>query len=412
MNSMTPHEDEVLARALRGQVDGLTEAPLTVDDIAGKARRIRRNRRIAGVVGGVAVAAMALPAGLMSGSVLDRSDAPPVLTQGPSPTQAVEPTPSPALEPVPGELAFSIADLPTGEPPQVGWLEDGVAYLSDGSDIVLPPLDGRDARTVTELGANLLLGAWDDQGDVEVVVVTRDGEILSADPAAGSPVLSDDGTVAAYTRPDGTPVLLTGDGLEVTELPAAPAETPTISAVVGSAPCADDCTVWVTDVGRKLATFRVDADGATEVTTVSRVRAVQGDRYLGNISIRDDLFPVDGLFTFGSDEPEWTAEALVGFSPDGRWVVSQFAEGLGSSELLILDAETGEPQVTWRRTTAEGATGLGWPVWEDDTHLLQVLTQGRDVAIVRFGLDGSAELTGVRQTVDDPIDATLSLLDR
>ncbi len=406
MNSMTPHEDEVLARALRGQVDGLTEAPLTVDDIAGKARRIRRNRRIAGVVGGVAVAAMALPAGLMSGSVLDRSDAPPVLTQGPSPTQAAEPTPSPALEPVPGELAFSIADLPTGEPPQVGWLEDGVAYLSDGSDIVLPSLEGSQARSVTELDANLLLGAWDDQGDVEVVVVTRDGEILSADPATGSPVLSDDGTVAAYTRPDGTPVLLTGDGLEVTELPAAPAETPTISAVVGSAPCADDCTVWLTDVGREVATFRVDAAGATEVTTVSRVRAVQGDRYLGNISIRD------GLFTFGSDEPEWTAEALVGFSPDGRWVVSQFAEGLGSSELLILDAETGEPQVTWRRTTAEGATGLGWPVWEDDTHLLQVLTQGRDVAIVRFGLDGSAELTGVRQTVDDPIDATLSLLDR
>ena len=115
-------------------------------------------------------------------------------------------------------------------------------------------------------------------------------------------------------------------------------------------------------------------------------------------------------WTGGGAEPDWSADSLAGFSPDGRWVVSQFAEGLGASELVILDAETGEPLVTWRRTTPEGATALGDPVWEDETHVLQVLTQGRDVAIARFGLDGSMELTGVRQTVDDPTLSTLTLM--
>ena len=53
---------------------------------------------------------------------------------------------------------------------------------------------------------------------------------------------------------------------------------------------------------------------------------------------------------------------------------------------------------------------LGPVVWEDDTHLLQVLAQGRDVEIVRFGLDGSMELTGVGEQVKDPTLRTVSLI--
>lgn len=405
MNSKTPFEDEVLARALRGQVDGLTEAPFTVDDIAGRAGRIRRNRRAAAAAGlAAAVAAIALPASLMSGGVLDRSDAPDAATQVPSPTQAAD------LGPVAETLDFSISGLETGAAPGVGWVEEGVAYLPDGTDVVLPSSRGETVRSAAALDDNLVLGTWDDQGNVTVVVTNRDGEILSSDPATGSPVLSEDGTVAAYARPDGTPVLLTNGGLDLRELPTVPAESPMVVAVSGSAPCDGTCTVWVNDVGRDPAAFRVDTTGVTDVTTTTRVNAVHGDRYVGNVSIRDDLFPVDGVWSGSGAEPDWSADSLTGFSPDGRWVVGQFAEGLGASELRILDASTGKPQVTWLRGKPEGATALGDPVWEDDTHLLQVLTQGRDVAIVRFGLDGSMELTGVRQTVDDPTLSTLSLM--
>jgi hypothetical protein len=410
---MTPLEDEVLARALRGQVDGLTEAPFTVGDVAGRARRIRRSRRIAGVVGGVAVAAMALPAGLMSGSMFDRSDAPPVLTQGPSPTQEAEPTDSAELTPVPEELDLSITGLPTGEPPQVGWFEDdGVVYLSDGSNLVLPSLEDPHAgTTVTELGANLVLGISDNEhADREVVVVTRDGEILSSDPADGSPVLSEDGSAAAYVRPGGTPVVLTNGGLDSQTLERTPAKTPVIVALTGSS-CPTDCTVWVDDVTGRPSSYRVDSTGVSEVRTTTLVGAAHGDRYLGRLSLRD-TYTVDGLWTGDATEPDWQAENLVGFSSDGQWVVSQLSDGLGGVDLLILDAETGEPQVAWRKTTAQGATALGEPVWEDGTHLLQVLSQGRDVVIARFGLDGSLELTGVRQRVNDPMEATLSLVDR
>ncbi|MEZ5091400.1 hypothetical protein [Nocardioides sp.] len=93
-------------------------------------------------------------------------------------------------------------------------------------------------------------------------------------------------------------------------------------------------------------------------------------------------------------------------------MVGQFSDGLGPTELQVLDAETGQPQVVWQRRAAEGASALGPVVWEDDTHLLQVLAQGRDVEIVRFGLDGSMELTGVSQRINDPTLSTLSLMGR
>ncbi len=89
MNSMTPHEDDVLARALRGQVDGMTEAPLTFDDVTGRAGVIRRRRRLAVATGVVAaVAAVVIPTAVLSGGDLNRSDEPPPGTSAPSASPA------------------------------------------------------------------------------------------------------------------------------------------------------------------------------------------------------------------------------------------------------------------------------------------------------------------------------------
>lgn len=404
MNSMTPHEDDVLARALRGQVDGMTEAPLTFDDIAGRAGVIRRRRRVAVASGVVAaVAAVVIPTAVLSGGTLNRSEELPPATSVPS---AIAST----LQPVPDALELSISGLTTGAAPRAGWVEGDTAHLADGSAVTLPTLaSGATISSLAELDDNLVLGTRDDRGNAGIVVATRGGGIVTTDRSTGRPVLSADSTVAAYVRPDGTPVLLTDGGQATQELPSVTAGTPYLVAVSGSAPCDGGCTVWVNDVGRKTAAYRVDADGVSTVTTTTRVNAVSGDRYLGNVSLRDDLFPVDGVWTGDAAAPGWTADSLIGFSPDGRWVVGQFFEGLGGGDLVIYDAETGQPQVQWGRTQAVDATALAPPVWEDETHLVQLLTQGRDVVIARYGLDGSLELTGVGQQVSDPTLGTLFL---
>ncbi|MEZ5091401.1 MAG: hypothetical protein R2740_01385 [Nocardioides sp.] len=93
MNSTTPPEDEVLARALRGQVDGMTEAPFTVGDIAGRAGRIQRRRRVAVVARRGRRRGRHRAAGRRAvrrtAQALRR---PQVATGGPSPTAAVEPS--------------------------------------------------------------------------------------------------------------------------------------------------------------------------------------------------------------------------------------------------------------------------------------------------------------------------------
>lgn len=397
MNIQNSHEDDLLARVLHGRVDGMSQAPLSFDDIAAKAHTIRRRRRVvaAGAVA-AAVAAIAIPAAVLSGGGGTSRSEPPVVDN--------------PLRPVPGVLELSTAGLPIGDAPRVAWVDGGTIHLPASGTVPVPGvLDGLTVSSLALLGDHLVLGSRDDEGNAAVTVTTRGGDVVTQDQASGDPTLSADGTIAAYVRPDGTPVLLTGGDPVGQELPRVPVETPLMVAVSGSAPCERTCTVWVNDGGRTATAWRVDSAGATRITTTGRVNAVRGDRYIGILGLREDLFPIDGVFTGGASEPDWQAEALKAFSPDGLWVIRQFSEGLGASELAVLDAETGEPQVQWQRTAAEGATALGDPVWEDETHLVQLLTQGREVVIARFGLDGTFELTGVSQQVDDPTLSTLFL---
>ena len=78
MNSTNDDEGRRLRDALHGQVDSMTEAPLSLDDVSARAHRIRRNRMVTAGVGIAAAVAIIVPAGLMAGGAFQRSEDPAV----------------------------------------------------------------------------------------------------------------------------------------------------------------------------------------------------------------------------------------------------------------------------------------------------------------------------------------------
>ncbi len=95
---------------------------------------------------------------------------------------------------------------------------------------------------------------------------------------------------------------------------------------------------------------------------------------------------------------------LEDLSPDGSRVVGYPGEGTpGQPRLAVLDAETGELLVEF--DGADGAV-VQESAWEDDDHVLAVVAQDGDQAILRLGLDGTVERTTDRRAArrdDHPV---------
>ena len=94
------------------------------------------------------------------------------------------------------------------------------------------------------------------------------------------------------------------------------------------------------------------------------------------------------------------------FSADGTLVAGFTAgdDGLGSPQLAILDAATGEPLVEWASERDDRSPALVQSVvWEDDDTLLATVTEGTEQTVVR------AELNGSMEEVADPIEVQMSI---
>lgn len=86
----------------------------------------------------------------------------------------------------------------------------------------------------------------------------------------------------------------------------------------------------------------------------------------------------------------------LSFSADGKHVLATGPhgfEGLGASSLSVLDRATGKDLFTASSNLESQAAILSMD-WEDATHVLAVVLQGRKAGIVRVGLDGSMEFAG------------------
>jgi hypothetical protein len=362
---MTTQED--LGRTLRERADGIDSRPITLGDVRGRARRIRR-RQAAGVTAGLALlAAVVLPIALLGGSGTDRSDPDPAT---PSPSRAVDP-----------------ADhgVPT--------LQDGVIVYQDGPRI---PLSGElrgtaDGFAVLGSDRYVVVSPASD-GEREATLVDDAGRPLDRFPLYSGLTAGPGGTSVAWIAPDRTLHLLVAGSDQPRTIAIGDVGATQTTAVNGD--CADDCTIAVrTDRGGDLGgTVLVTAsgevvDGPAAVPAVVDI-SPDGSLIAGLDSIDDDdIHLCGGVYDVGAGDYAWRgcADNAFGFSPDGALVATSFAEGLGPTGVRIRDVRTGtvvaKLDSSWIASTA----------WEDATHLLAVVVaDDGSTSLRRLGRDGSS----------------------
>lgn len=403
---MSHQDDDLLGRALRDHADQVGGHPLDLDAVKGRARGIRRRRRVATGLAGAAVLAVALPVGLVVG---DRLTGAPIDPANPSPAPTRDADPTPAPTPSTGPDRLDTLDLPRGDDARIDYLRDGT-LVSDEGEV--------DLGGGSIYDAGRFAGGWYKVvggGGGAPSLVLLDADLAETDrfTISGDVALSVSRGVIAFATPAGQ-VRAAYDG------PASPVDLGAVSgngldvvALTGSDDCveAGDCQAFVTVDQPGPQTRQVDGQGeGTPVAADGRPylyvadATPDGGRLVGMVSI-DELEPgscsvlVDRT---SGDSWETCDVALDALSPDGSSVSAgdAFSSGIGNGELAVLDAATGEERwhVVRRR---EADPFFTQSVWEDDEHLLAVTHQQGTWSLVRFGLDGSAELAADPVEGDD-----------
>ena len=369
-----PLPDDI-SRSIADRVDRLPAGSVTVHDVRQRARRIRRNRRLAA---GAAVAVVvpsamwALPRGDGGGP----SPAPPMASSSPSPSPPA--TDGPAATVLPAEPE-------RGDGPAIAWMEGSTLHEPGGAEREL----GRSYRQFVQVG-ELLFGAYTDDGTVlEVLDGTEVTESLAVN---GAPVVSSDGTMAAWAEPDGSVTVASED--DTTDLGVLPGTVVPV-AVTGDPRCdlveSQSCVVYANQ----------GEDGAGLIGSNGAVGPLDGMRSLRDVAgfLRAVQTSYDGRRacsavedTTTGDRPWRTCDhALQRFSPAGGHLLAipSDSDGLGPTSVSVLSSRTGDVVATY--TVEDGF--IGAQAWEDDEHVLLVrhlwATGAWDV--VRVDLEGNVE---------------------
>jgi hypothetical protein len=375
--------EEQLGRTLHERADGIdgpaSGRPLTLGDVRGRARQIRR-RQASGVAAGVALAAaVALPVALLGGTGPDGSEPSPA----PSPTHAVDPYD---------------AGVPT--------LQDGVIIYPDGPRIPLPGKlrDAADGFAVLGTDRYVVVSPTPN-GEREATLVDEVGRALDRFPLYSGITTGEGGTSVAWVAPDQTLHLLVAGSDEPRTIALGDVEPTQTTAVTGD--CADACTVAVrTARGGDLGgTILVTSDGEVSdgPAAVPAIAAISpnGSLIAGLDSVaEDDIHLCGGGYDVGVGDYVWRGckDNTFDFSPGGALVATSFGEGLGPRRVDLRDTHSG---------VSVAALNGGWIssyAWEDSTHLLAVVVaEDGSTSLQRISPDGPPEtvLAGFATGSDD-----------
>lgn len=381
--------EETLRQSLRARADRTTYEATSVLDVARRARELRRKRTVTTLLATAAtVAAVGVPAAVVMG-----------MDDGP------DRTPAPA-GPASGATVTigSLSDLPAGAPPAVDYVLDQTYVFATGgrTELDVEPGSVRDAAPYP--GGVLVTTqtpAASSVGIADHLWVSRSGELESSGCGGEELALSRDGTLAAH-------VFLDGGG----------------------------CGRWVGPVLRWGTTAGAETDYADIVTTNDqRVEpvGVTAERVLYNtfdpqsgdplrVTTTTDLGPpveVPGLATASAWDPATgrvagcsvegrcvvvdeqdgsvlltldAGEEPLSFSPDGRYLATMTGQGDGSTTVTVRDSRTGDRVVTLAGEDDAYHGDDSTVAWEDDRALLLTRVDADGEALVRLGVDGSAEL--------------------
>jgi hypothetical protein len=357
--------------------DRLGGSALEIGQVLDRAGEIRRARRMrATVVMAAVVLAVAVPTAV-------------VATKGHHDRPV-----TPAHQSKADTSPLTVDGLDAGPAPATGWFEHEVWTGPDGTRLQIS--GGSDPAAVASVGDSLLVATAEENGMRVTLAPPAGGTAGPAPswPIDGALAVSRDGTLGAFVRPDGTPVVVREDGTDH-ELPAIPRGSSFDAAAV-SGDCADSCTVWVSSRGERPESWTsTPRDGSRRLTaavqTVTDVDSA-GGLVAGIVEVRPDLTTCSAVESAVSRSPTWTTcdFRLTSFSPDETHVLAfgSIGDGLGDTELAVLDASSGTVRLHLR--TADQAF-IHQAVWEDDSHVLATVFQGGQWAVLRIGLDGERE---------------------
>ena len=359
-----PWETE-MSRTFDQRVRDLHEAPLSLDQVKGKAVRIRRNRRIAVAGGIVAAAAVIVPVVGFAGGALTDNDTGPDVANPDNPKQSAK-----DLE----GLGFD-------------YLEGDTLHLADGTTVRLP------ARydSVTLLGDTVFATLHDDEtGFKSLDLVDDSGDAQRIGEVIAGPVANSDHTLIAYVETDGD-LITRWEGGEAT-IASGLGDGDYIEAVTGGPDCeTDDCRIYVSgEFGTDPLVY--DANGGSEIAVpdVIAVNGVEGGIVTVQTSYSDEG-SCGGVYDLTLADYHWESCDYFLFepSPDAQHVdaTHPYLDGFGNGWAAILDATTGQEVI--RFDPPEGT--IVDTAWQDPAHLLALVYDSEGWSVYRIGVDQDIE---------------------
>lgn len=363
------HLTSELAAELRSRAGDLHAAPVSFEEVRGRARTIRR-RRAAGTAGAVAaaVALVLLVPTLLGGVGAQRSERP----------QPAPPVPVQAQRPA--VLHAGTFSLPDGTHRDLGLRARDVTQfgvLADGRLVLV-----NQARSRIEVYDGSALTAT---YDVEPLLLT----------------LSTTGQLAAWTEGSRVRVLESGQSQPVAlaRMPVRAGTLPMVDAVTGDDCAGGGCRAILSDGTR--TTSVVSTTGVSDLPTGPpfRVTDVSPDGRTWAVA-----FPPAGEEQYGcAGLYDVASAAVVGrtcrvpsleFSPDGRRVLGAAFENNMTERVTVLDRDL-EPV----RVYAPAGRVVVRVAWSDPTHLLASVA---DLDGRRWSLEEVSVDDGSAVTVDGP----------
>ena len=405
---MTSHDEQRLSDALRRQADSTDPHLLSLDDVTSRAGSIRRRRVATGVVAAAAVVAVVVPTAMIAAGNRDSSTPPPVATNTPSPSISqdvtIDPSPTDPATPADKHQEVSVlGDLPTGAAPKILVRIGSEVLLPDGTRVKV----GTDAVYAAYVGGSVVT-VERSQGSDQAVFRVRsvDGKVSLEEPADvdGALVVTPDRTAAAYLGTDKrihswSP----SDGdLTFSQPLDGSVQLNAISGGGGSCKEQSDgggCTV-VFSRGEGSVGYASSHGIVDTIPGFIRMWDV-GDRAYAGMTKSMNQGSCSEVRRLDNDRriAETCDFTLGSFSPDGAYIVGgpAYLDGPCCTSYDVLDAANLKSLITLQARGGNEISYVNEVGWEDDSHLLATVFDGKAWRVVRVGLDGSAELVDAGQ---------------
>jgi len=393
---MSRLNEEELARELRARAGDVGGHPIDFDEVKRDAVTIRRHRRLLSGVAAAAVVAVVVPTAMAVTNGLNQGAQNPVDQPSPALTESVGPSPDPGPDEIEdAAIRLTTIGLQRGDAPGIDYLDGGFLVPTEGDRVNL----GARYQGITEYDEGWIAVGADDNGNWSTYLLDPDGSVRSREPAIEGLAVSSDGSVVAYSTPDGKLMVMDGDGSPVQfNDPDAGRMSPV--AVFGEGRCdapevEGGCVVFYNTDSAQPRSYLSSGHGIVErVGSFQALTDVASDRLAGRTSSS-----LTGSCSAVADQAfaeQWNTcdFRLRQFSPDGRNILATnaYGDGFGDTELAILDAETGETVVHYDGMGQDGnGVFIQDMVWEDETHVLAVTFQKGTWMVLRLDTGGNVE---------------------